>query len=131
MCNRGKQFTLLIASGFFIFFLIVLAVKGKVLLAVGEKDGKELYSWYCASCHGLEGDGQGFNAEYIDPKPSNHTDADEMSKRTNEKLFDTIYGGGKEVAKSTYMPPWGHTFSEAQIESLVLYLRELCDCEGP
>lgn len=93
--------------------------------------GKKLYMHYCIPCHGINGDGKGANAEYLDPKPANHTDSKEMSKRTDEKLYDTIDGGGKSVAKSTYMPPWGNTFNEKQIESLVLYLRKLCKCQGP
>lgn len=93
--------------------------------------GERLYMYYCIPCHGVKGNGKGFNAEFLDPKPANHTDAVEMSKRTDEKLFDTIYGGGKEVAKSTYMPPWGGTFTETQIKSLILKLRSLCGCKGP
>lgn len=93
--------------------------------------GKRLYGWYCSPCHGMKGNGKGFNAEYLDPKPADHTNAKNMGERTDEKLFDTIYGGGKEVAKSTYMPPWGKTFSEAQINSLVEYIRELCRCKEP
>lgn len=103
--------------------------------AAGEKpklaEGKRLYMHYCTMCHGVKGDGKGFNAGYLDPKPADHTNAEEMSKRTDEKLFDTVSGGGKSVGKSTYMPPWGWTFTEAQIESLVLYLRQLCNCKGP
>lgn len=97
------------------------------LLNAGEK----IYKHYCFVCHGINGDGKGFNAENLDPKPANHTNAEEMSKRTDEKLFDTVYGGGISVGKSTYMPPWGGTFTETQIESLIMYLRKLCKCRGP
>jgi mono/diheme cytochrome c family protein len=94
-------------------------------------EGRTLYQWYCSPCHGIDGDGKGDNARYLDPKPADHTNSENMSKRTDEKLFDTIYGGGKAVAKSTYMPPWGATLTEKQIQSLVKYIRELCKCEGP
>ncbi len=50
--------------------------------------GKKIYSWYCTPCHGFKGDGKGFNAEYLNPKPANHTNAKEMSKRTDEKLYE-------------------------------------------
>jgi len=93
--------------------------------------GERIYKHYCIPCHGINGDGKGFNAKYLDPKPADHTNAKEMGKRTDEKLFDTIYGGGKSVGKSTFMPPWGGTFTEKQIGSLVLYLRKLCECKGP
>jgi mono/diheme cytochrome c family protein len=94
-------------------------------------EGERIYQHYCFVCHGTKGNGKGFNAEYLDPKPADHTNAENMSQRTDEKLFDTISEGGKAVGKSTFMPPWGGTFKETQIESLILYLRQLCNCQGP
>lgn len=93
------------------------------------KDEK-LYSYYCTPCHGIKGDGNGFNAKNLDPRPANHANPNLMTKRTDEELFDAINGGGKRVGKSTLMPPWGNTFDKAQIESLVSYLRKLCRCQG-
>lgn len=93
-------------------------------------EGEKIYKWYCTPCHGIKGDGKGFNAKNLDPRPADHTDVEFMSKRTNKELFDAISGGGKGVGKSTLMPPWGNTFNETQIKSLVLYLRELCKCQG-
>ncbi len=136
---------LLIFIFLFIIFTILLTgplylkaeVKEPVIIETSKANspsldvGKKLYMYYCTPCHGLKGDGKGFNADYLDPKPANHTDSKEMSKRTDEKLHDTISGGGKSVAKSTYMPPWGNTFNEVQIESVVKYLRKLCNCKGP
>ena len=94
------------------------------------KDGETIYAHYCAPCHGVRGDGKGFNAKYLDPRPVNHRDAQFMNKRSDRELRDAIKGGGKAVGKSTLMPPWGNTFGEAQVRSLVSYLRELCKCLG-
>ncbi len=85
--------------------------------------------WYCTPCHGTKGDGKGFNAKNLDPRPANHTDANFMSKKTDKDLYDAISGGGKAVGKAALMPPWGNTFDKAQIKSLVLYLRNLCKCK--
>lgn len=93
-------------------------------------NGERIYQWYCTPCHGIKGDGRGFNAKNLDPRPANHTDAEFMSKRTDKDLYDVIRGGGKAVGKSTLMPPWGNTFSKEQIKSLVSYLRKLCKCQG-
>lgn len=93
-------------------------------------EGGSLYTHYCAVCHGTEGDGNGFNAGNLDPRPADHTDPELMNRRTDKDLYDVIYGGGKIAGKSVLMPPWGDTFSKAQIESLVLYLRTLCRCQG-
>lgn len=93
------------------------------------KNGESIYKWYCTPCHGDKGDGKGFNAKNLDPRPANHTDPDLMTKRADEDLFDAISKGGKGVGKSTLMPPWGNTFSKTQIKSLVMYLRILCRCQ--
>jgi mono/diheme cytochrome c family protein len=94
-----------------------------------ELDGGKLYAYYCTPCHGEKGDGNGFNAKNLDPRPAKHTDPNLMTRRTDEELFDAISGGGKRVGKSTLMPPWGNTFDKAQIKSLVQYLRKLCKCQ--
>ena len=93
--------------------------------------GTELYNHYCTPCHGLKGDGNGFNAPKLIVKPANHTDAAFMSARNDQKLFDTINLGGVEVAKSTLMPPWGAALdNDNKIRSLILKLRDLCQCQA-
>ncbi len=93
-------------------------------------DIEKIYQRYCAPCHGNRGEGNGFNAKNLDPRPANHTDAVLMSKRTDKELFDAISGGGKAVGKAAIMPPWGNTIDKAQITALVRYLRKLCGCQG-
>ena len=105
-----------------------------VPVAVDEtemSDGERLYHRYCAACHGGEGGGDGFNAERLPTKPRNFTDADYMSSRPDDTLFDGIAAGGRILGKSNHMPAWGGTLSDNDIVSLVLYLRVLCGCEGP
>ena len=92
-------------------------------------NGKNIYMHYCTPCHGVKGDGKGFNAINLDPRPTNHTDASLMSKRTDKDLYDVINDGGRAVGKSSLMPPWGNTLKEIQIEELILYLRKLCKCK--
>lgn len=92
--------------------------------------GRVTYQHYCAPCHGVKGDGNGFNAPHLLVKPANHTDAKFMSERNDTKLFDTINLGGVEVAKSTLMPPWGMALGDERVQSLILHLRELCNCQA-
>lgn len=92
--------------------------------------GRITYQHYCTPCHGVKGDGNGFNAPHLLVKPANHTDAKFMSERNDAKLFDTINLGGVEVAKSTLMPPWGAALGDERIKSIVLHLRELCNCQA-
>ena len=92
--------------------------------------GRKVYSHYCTPCHGVKGDGNGFNAPRLLVKPANHTDAKFMSERDDQKLFDVINLGGVEVSKSTLMPPWGAVLGDVKIKSVVLRLRELCQCQA-
>ena len=91
---------------------------------------KENYNYYCAQCHGLEGKGDGPNATESQPvSPKDHTDAKEMSELTKDDVIKVIRGGGAATGKSTMMPPFGKTITEAEIQDLVNYLRKLCNCK--
>ncbi len=92
--------------------------------------GRKVYQHYCTPCHGNAGDGNGFNAPRLLVKPANHTDAKFMSERNDQKLFDVVDLGGAEVAKSTLMPPWGAVLGDVKLKSIVLRLRELCQCQA-
>lgn len=102
----------------------------KPKLTVSLELGEVTYKHYCTPCHGIKGNGNGFNAGSLLVKPANHTDAKFMSARNDTKLFDAINLGGVEVAKSTLMPPWGVALGDEKIKSIVLYLRELCQCKA-
>ena len=39
------------------------------------EEGKRLYRRYCIGCHGPDGNGEGMNAQWIDPKPRDFTEA--------------------------------------------------------
>ncbi len=99
-------------------------------LEVSLELGRVTYQHYCTPCHGVKGDGTGFNASHLLVKPANHTDSKFMSERNDSKLFDTINLGGVEVSKSTLMPPWGAALGDEKIKSVILYLRELCKCQA-
>lgn len=88
--------------------------------------GKALYEIYCTQCHGLSGQGDGVNAATLAVQPRNHTDRAEMSARTDADLFKAIEHGGQAVNKSILMPNWDGNLSDAEIEDVVAYLRELC-----
>lgn len=93
---------------------------------------EENFRLYCAQCHGTLGNGQGINqtAGGLAVSPRDHTDAKDMSKLSDEELRLAIAEGGDAVQKSELMPPWGKTLTDREIDELVLYLRELCRCEG-
>jgi cytochrome c oxidase cbb3-type subunit 2 len=71
--------------------------------------GKALYRRYCVGCHGPDGDGNGENAQWIDPKPRDFTMAVFKCRSTptgtlptDQDLFDAITRG----FVTTNMPPW-------------------------
>ena len=90
-----------------------------------------LYGRYCSPCHGVDGRGDGFNAQFLPVRPTVHADSAYMSRRSDDALFDATFGGGYIMNRSNRMPPFGHTLSRSQIWELVRYLRTLCRCEGP
>ncbi len=95
-----------------------------------SKETRETYQWYCTQCHGVEGKGDGINALHLAVPPRNHTKSDYLETRSDRQLFDTIKLGGLAVGRAPCMPAWGHTLDDDTIESLVRYIRELCNCEA-
>lgn len=87
--------------------------------------GKRLFIKYCAHCHGNKGNGDGFNAEYLDKDPTELSSPKFQAKRSNEKLFRVIKEGGAKVKKSHLMPSFGYTLSEEEIWALVTFIRYL------
>ncbi len=92
---------------------------------------RELYARTCAGCHGETGRGDGWNARYLPVRPTAHADGRYMSTRADGTLFDGIHGGGRILARSNRMPPFGESLTRPQLWSLVTYIRTLCDCAGP
>ncbi|RJP36234.1 MAG: hypothetical protein C4547_07790 [Phycisphaerales bacterium] len=88
--------------------------------------GQELFTKYCALCHGDEGDGGGKFAYLMNPRPRNFQQGNfKLSTTENQipaddDLFRTISNGMPGSA----MPPWGH-LPKADIEALVGYVRQI------
>jgi cytochrome c oxidase cbb3-type subunit 2 len=82
------------------------------------------YARYCMVCHGVNGDGRGPSAQWVDPRPRDFTQALYKWRSTpsgslplDGDLFRTIRNG----VYSTYMLPWiGLTDSETR--DLVAYV---------
>ena len=94
-------------------------------LGYNAREGRALFRHYCATCHGEEGHGDGFNAYNLDPKPRDLADSAFHAKRSDDDLAAVIRSGGGAAGLSTGMPPWGRTLKERKIRNLVDYLRTL------
>ncbi len=111
-----------------IFIFIYCTLPFFSVADASAETAKDNYKTYCVQCHGLEGKGNGINVPDMSTQPRNHTDAKEMSARTDQELFKVIKEGGQAIKKSVLMPPWGSTLSDGEINDLVKYLHHLCKC---
>ena len=109
-----------------------LLLAGLLTAATAQADEVEqVFGFYCAQCHGMEGEGDGPNVTADFPvDPRNFTKAEEMEKLSDADIKNVILQGGPVASKSPMMPPWGKTLSEEQVDALVKHLRKLCKCEG-
>lgn len=89
------------------------------------------YEENCAPCHGLNGNGKGFNEPNLTVKPGDFTNATLMEQRADDTLYDTIHVGGRIMNKSHFMPGWGEKMSPKEIVDYVQTIRKFCNCEQP
>lgn len=79
------------------------------------RSAASLYAKYCASCHGKDGRSKTFKAKFNHAR--NLTDADWQGAVSDERIFNSISNSrGK-------MPAFNKKMSEAEIQTLVLYVR--------
>ena len=94
-------------------------------------DTKQLFDFYCAQCHGTEGNGKGVNVtKDFATDPRDFTNKTDMEKRSDDDIMGVIKDGGPSISKSPLMPPWGATLSAAQVDELLGYVRKFCNCKG-
>ena len=92
-------------------------------LTYAENQGRQLFTRYCATCHGDEGKGDGQNASNLQPAPPDLT--------VSKNLADTAYvrrviaEGSAAAGRSPLSPPWGRTLSTQEIEYVTHYCRAL------
>ena len=87
--------------------------------------GARLFAVSCASCHGLEGRGDGPAMGLGRNRPRDFTDPSEMNGRTDELLHRAIREGGSGVGRSWLMPAFGEEKDFLDAFDLVAYLRTL------
>src|SRR6201987_5799440 len=88
-------------------------------------EGKKHYRRYCIGCHGPLGDGNGENAQWIDPKPRDFVAATFKCRSTptgrfptDEDLFNSISRG----FTNSNMPHWDSWPPQNRID-LVAYIK--------
>ena len=83
--------------------------------------GKTLFAANCASCHGVEGRGDGKMGEKMKVKPANLTDASRKHGETDGEWFAAIKNG----IKTAGMPAASPKLTDRQIWDLVNYLNTI------
>lgn len=87
--------------------------------------GQKLYGRYCTGCHGPDGDGQGENAMWIDPKPRDFTAAVFKCRSTVSGNLPTdldLYNSVTRGFVTTNMPPWVALTPQNRVD-LVAYIK--------
>ena len=91
--------------------------------------GEETYDTLCATCHGLEGKGDGLAAENLDPKPADLSDGMMMSELSDGYLFWRVSKGGALEPFNSTMPPWETGLTEDQRWQVISFVRSLSNSE--
>jgi cytochrome c553 len=63
-----------------------------------------MFQTLCATCHGMDGTGNGPAAAALNPKPRNYTDPAWQASITDDQIKEIILKGGQGVGKSPSMP---------------------------
>jgi high-affinity iron transporter len=99
-------------------------------LAADLSAAHDNFDGQCAKCHGASGQGDGPAGASLAVRPRNFTDCSRMSKESDDRIFDTIKGGGEAVGLSKEMPPWREAFDDDEIKGLVAYVRQFCKAQN-
>ena len=102
-----------------------------VASASSAYEGRGLYVSYCLLCHGTDGKGDGPLAKAMKITPADLSTT--VRSRSDTILRKIITGEGRQTITgrdrhnllSDAMPQWQDTFNEAQLDSLIAYLRFL------
>jgi mono/diheme cytochrome c family protein len=89
------------------------------------KKGEAVYTRFCVSCHGQLGDGRGYSAQWLDPRPRDFTSGIFKCRSTpsgtlptNDDLMRTLKVGFFH----TYMPPWA-ILGDPALRAVAEYLK--------
>jgi mono/diheme cytochrome c family protein len=82
--------------------------------------GKQVYTRYCAVCHGINGEG-GSGSDISPPAPD-LTDKEWKRGSTDGEIFSVIKNG---VPPDLAMEPWGDRIKDPDIWNVVNYIRSL------
>ena len=80
--------------------------------------GHRFYDANCATCHGIQGDGQGKRAYFINPKPRSFTSLESRALFNRPAIYAAVAAG----KRGTEMPAWDKVLTPQQIADVSEYL---------
>ncbi len=89
-----------------------------------RESGKKLYLKYCSQCHGEKGDGEGYAAVHLRPKPRNFTTGKFKIRTTPNGALPTHQDLTNVIRHGmpyTSMPAWPN-FSDSEISDIAYFL---------
>ena len=112
----------LTAASVLVFLLCLIAIArpshpSDTAASESETSAAQLFSKNCARCHGKDGRAKGLKAKAVGAR--NFTGAQWQDRVSDERLFNSINNGKGKMAA------YGKKLSEAEINSLVNYVRSL------
>ena len=114
-----------------IFGLILFSLLSVTRLESAEESGRSgatLYKEYCLVCHGDKGDGNGFAAKFLDPKPRDFTSGKyKIRSTTSLPTDDDINRVITKGIPGTLMPAFKQDLDEQEISSLVAHIKDFTD----
>jgi mono/diheme cytochrome c family protein len=103
---------------------LVRAASPDVGTQAQRDSGKQLYTKYCSQCHGEKGDGEGYAAIHLHPKPRNFTTAKFKVRTTPNGALPTHQDLVNIIRRGmpyTSMPAWTN-FSDQEVSDIAYFL---------
>jgi mono/diheme cytochrome c family protein len=107
------------------FSLAILAAGSVAQADPDAEKGQQVYTIFCATCHGPAGDGQGPVGKTLVPPPRDFTVGEFKFGGADQDIFDIISNGAASKGGSPLMAPWGAVIPENDRWAIVAFIRTL------
>jgi mono/diheme cytochrome c family protein len=113
-------------------FVVVMTVLALTPLSVVgaqavPQTGEQLYTAYCAQCHGVKGRGAPPSAVALDLPLPDLSDCHTYTREPDADWVAVIHDGGPARAFDRKMPAFGGVLARREIDAIVTYVRTFCE----
>ena len=124
--SMNTRHSFIIAPMFGLILFSLLSVTRLESATDPGRSGATLYKEHCSVCHGDEGEGDGYAAQFLDPKPRDFTSGKfKIRSTTNLPTDEDITRSITEGIPGTLMPAFEFEegLTKVEIETLVPYVK--------